>query len=145
MIRLNTAVAVLALVGPASAQQGNANLAALSSVQHEMTTCAAYYNFTQQCIKNRNDRRDDELRRKTEAVIDRLLSEAAETGTAIGMTLDAMTSRFAMQLSEMTRLTNNSCTNISSLLIRYADRCKQVTENPDSVLLEYMAKAGSAR
>jgi len=59
-------------------------------------------------------------------------------GTSIGMTQDAMASRIRNEMTSMRTLMNEDCINVSSLLSRHAMRCKQVAENPDSVLAEYL-------
>jgi hypothetical protein len=73
-----------------------------------------------------------------DVAIERLVKEAREIGVSLGMTEDAMSSRMVNEMTTM-NLINNDCINVSSLLRRHAARCKQVVENPDSILIEYMA------
>jgi hypothetical protein len=70
--------------------------------------------------------------------MEQALKDATSIGRSIGMTQDAMASRLSNEMTMMKTLTNSDCVNASSLLNRYAIRCKQVLENPDSILTEYM-------
>ena len=104
-----------------------------------MTTCAVYYGVVRQCIRNRGRPNEDgKTIQTTDGVIDRLVKEARSIGTSLGMTEDAMSSRMVNDMTTMKTWINNDCINISSLLRRYAERCKQVVENPDSILIEHM-------
>lgn len=107
---------------------------ALNNVQHEMSTCVAFYTFMRGCVAQR----DPTLTATTDQIIQRLTVSKASVGQSIGMTLDAMRSRSQMELDNMTALTNNSCTNVSSLMHRHLNRCRMVVENPDSIFLEYL-------
>jgi hypothetical protein len=74
------------------------------------------------------------------AAQERLLTETMLIGNSLGMTSDAMASRLRNETDRMKTLINNDCINVASLLNRHAMRCKQVAENPDCVLVEYMKK-----
>ena len=114
---------------------------ALNNTQHEMTTCAAYYEIVRRCAINRgrpNENTDAKVIQNANAATKRLFKDAGELGSSLGMTEDAMYSRTVNEMATMMDLVNNDCINISSLLRRYGLRWKQVVENPDSVFAEYM-------
>ena len=132
---------VTIMSGSASAQDGisDRERQALNNTQHELTTCWAYYMLVRQCVLNRAKPSEDaRLIQNLNTSADRLLEHAHSIGTAIGMTLDAMSSRGHNELMTMKTLVNNDCINISSPLRRYGLRCKQVVENPDSIFSEYV-------
>jgi len=96
---------------------------ALSNVEMELSMCIAYFNLAKNCAP-------DEMREQVEAfdpTIESMMGMVINIGKGIGMTPDAALSRMA-----------GKCVNFSSLMTRYAARCKQVGENLDSVYNEYM-------
>jgi hypothetical protein len=123
----------------ASAQDMEKNRRALNEVHHEMVTCVAFHQIMHRCISNRQRPNEDAVTlQRTAATIDHLVKEAVSVAQAIGMTPDAMQSRMVMEMGSMMSMMNNDCVNTSSVLARHGHRCKQVVENPDSVLREYM-------
>jgi hypothetical protein len=110
---------------------------ALNNTQHEMTECSAYYTVMRRCI---GSERNPKLYEDTSELITRLNELAFKTGRSVGMTQDAMLSRLRMSLEGQMSLINYDCVNVSSLMSRYADRCKFVAERPDEVLAEYLKK-----
>jgi hypothetical protein len=110
---------------------------ALSNVQHEMSTCVAYYTLIQQCME-RSSFTEGAQRHKQ--VAEQLILQAVKVGSTIGMTMDAMRSRIQIKSERQHTLIQSNCSNTSSLYSRYADRCKRVVENPDSILIEYMSR-----
>lgn len=110
---------------------------AISNIQHEMSTCVAYYSIVQQCMERSNF---GEAAQRQKAVVEHLIVLAAKLGTSIGMTMDAMQSRIQIESQQQTALIQSNCSNTSSLYTRYADRCKKVVESPDSILIEYLSR-----
>ncbi|MBI1866825.1 MAG: hypothetical protein HYS06_00750 [Methylocystis sp.] len=124
---------------PSEAQDTEAKtLKAMNNLHSEMLVCIAYYSIVKQCLAKRDPR--DPLSDETEKVIDHLTSFSTKIGKSIGMTEDAMLSRLKIQIDLQMSLIQNNCVNISSLLSRHGEQCKQVVENGDSVLLEYMKR-----
>ena len=70
-----------------------------------------------------------------------MLMLAMQIGDSIGMTTDAMMSRVKIESSSMQSLMRNDCVNFSSILERYALRCKHLIENPEEILSEYVNRA----
>lgn len=110
---------------------------ALSNVQHEMSTCVAYYSIVQQCMERSNF---TEGAQRHKQVVEQLILHAVKVGSSIGMTMDAMRSRIQIESDQQQTLIRDNCSNTSSLYTRHADRCKRVVENPDSILIEYMSR-----
>jgi hypothetical protein len=136
---LITALTFVLAIDSTSAQISDRERQALNNTQHEMTTCAVYYAMVRQCLLNRaRPNEDGKLIQDTDGSIDRLVKDATRLGSSLGMTKDAMGSRMVNDRAMMRELINNDCINVSSLLRRYAARCKQVAENPDSILIEHM-------
>lgn len=125
------------LASPVDASKAQYELRALSNTHQEMVTCIAFYITMQQCI---GKERDAALYQRTGQTIERLVELSARTAKTIDMTQDAMASRLKMSISEQMNLIDSNCVNISSLLSRYAERCRFVTERPIDVLNEYMNK-----
>jgi hypothetical protein len=126
--------APLSLMVPATAQTDEQVNQALNNVQHEASTCIAYYTIVQVCI----EKDDPDLGEKLAETRKYLIDFAMKVGDTVGMTNDAMVSRVLIEQQRMQSLVRKDCVNISSLLARHAYRCKQVVENGDSVLLEYL-------
>jgi TonB family protein len=132
------AASVCLVSGSASAQD-DVQRQALNNLQGEMTKCAAYYAIGNECLRLRERPQEDaQLIQVGAAAKDRLSKQAVEIGIAVGITPDAILSRLSNEITSMKALINNSCINMASLLSRHAVRCKRVTEDPDSILVEYM-------
>jgi 2-keto-4-pentenoate hydratase len=126
-------------IDSASAQPSNREQQALNEVQYEMTTCAAFNMFARQCFINRGRINEDaKAIQLATTSMQRLLDDAQRIGRSIGMTEDAMASRLNIEAKAMMTLAKNDCVNFSSLLARYGRRCKQVMDDPDSILIEYL-------
>ena len=136
-MKLTTAVVcavLLSLATPATAQTHEEMIAALNNVQHEASTCIAYYAIVERCV----GKDDPDLAAKTAQAREHLVEFGYMLGNTIGMTEDAMLSRLAIEQNQMQTMVRNDCVNMSSLLRRHAMRCKQLVEDGDSVLLEYL-------
>ncbi|HRF09796.1 MAG TPA: hypothetical protein PL193_14285 [Xanthobacteraceae bacterium] len=134
-------MSIVAIISFPAFSQGtskhSAFLAAVDDTQFETTACLAYYYHGKQCFFARlpADRKKDH-----ETTITVLTSRAFELGSKLGMTEDAMLSRLKIKLEEQRSLMSGSCTNFDSLFARHAQRCKQITEDPESLLKEYLEK-----
>lgn len=110
--------------------------AALNNVQSEMSECMSYYSLVKECVGTK----DPTLAAQTQKTVEVLTSRLVKLGSSIGMTQDFMLARLKMMQNEQRELVNNNCVNMSSLFTRKAARCKQVVENGDSILDEYLHK-----
>ena len=133
-------VAVLVLGSVAHAQEGRFSqreITAWSSVQEELTACTAVWHFAKTCAPENAS--EDELKRADE-IITHFTDLALSVGSNIGMSQDAMLSRFKMAVENQARITGGKCINNASLMARYLTRCKLIAENPQAAFREYMAK-----
>jgi hypothetical protein len=107
---------------------------AMHNVQGEYTTCAAFYWFSEQCLRLT----DPVLSGRMQSLAAHAVEMAAGIGKIIGMTSDAMQSRAKMEKDAIMRLTSASCVNGSSAIQRYARRCQRVTIDGKGVLAEHL-------
>jgi hypothetical protein len=129
-------LALAAFSGGASAQEMDARTTrALNNVQHEKSTSYGYFNLVANCIGDQ-----DPLAQQYKKLADHLIGILHPMGRGIGMTDDAMSSRLLLEIKKMQGVMNNNCINVSSLFGRHATRCKQVVENGDAILDEYLAR-----
>ena len=119
--------------------QDNGVAPAANNAQHEITRCAAYFSVAHKCGEVSNAPKVVETYKKAS---DTMFVYMETLRKPAGMTTDAMLSRFQLELGRMWDLLQNSCTNISSAMVRHAKRCKYVAENPDKVLQSYLANGG---
>ena len=125
---------VFVIVSTRAFAQDDKMQAALNNVQSEMSECMSYYSLVKECVGTK----DQTLAAQTQKTVAVLSNRLVELGSSIGMTQDAMLARLKMMQDEQRQLVNNNCVNMSSLFTRKAARCKQVVENGDSILDEYL-------
>ena len=81
---------------------------ALNNTQHEMTTCAAFSSIMTQCTMNKKWRPEEEAQyQELVAARDQALKDATSLGLKIGMTPDALSSRFGIEVKTMQDLIKN--------------------------------------
>ncbi|MDB5382269.1 MAG: hypothetical protein JWO26_1901 [Rhodospirillales bacterium] len=127
-------------VPSAEAQPSPAQRPAFLEVHIEVIQCSAYFNLLAACMMTRPDRSG------TADVSQRLQGQArdffqlgAETGTRIGLTVDAITSRYQHERSEMMRLTRDQpCENAASLFVRWRDMCAAYAEDPVRAMTRHL-------
>jgi hypothetical protein len=120
------AMAVVCLLSGISANalaqgdQAQRHKNALNNVQHEMTACAVYFNIYAACLAHSkyDGKTVDGMQKIASEFIDRGGSLAKE----IGLTPDAVASRYKMAEQDEFNLIKNDCVNISSLISRYVKR-----------------------
>ena len=79
------------------------------------------------------------LKQMTDATV-HLSKQMLSTGRAIGMTVDDITSKLEAETEALIGFMNHDCRSASLLARRYAARCKQVVEDPDSIFTEYLPR-----
>lgn len=112
---------------------------ALSNLQHQFTTCVAYFTTAKMCILGRKQDGDASALKVVQGAIDSVIELQLKTGEAINMTQDAVVSRTALELKEMADLMKGNCVNLSSLIARHGDRCREVIADPSKALDGYVA------
>lgn len=127
---------MLAIDASAQPAPNEAAVGALNNFQHEITECGVFYRLMIECSKGKRP----EIEAGLEVGEKRSWELAARIGVMIGMTKDAMISRMQMEQKVQRSLVNNNCVNASSLIDRYAVRCRKIIDNTDAVLSEYLGK-----
>jgi hypothetical protein len=129
------ASAWILLACPAIGQQSADPLRSLmSNVHQDMITCVAYFRVVSNCVANTPQRA--ELAAKYGKVADDLLDKAFLLGRETKISDDAQISRMKLAVNDMMGLMQRDCTNISSLLSRYMDRCTAVANDPLKPLMD---------
>lgn len=121
------------------AQSDEQKIRAINNFQHEVTNCAGYYSIFHNCLDPEEPEHLKVIKR-LEPLIDGLVSNMLKFGLGIGMTEDAIKSRLILSQDAMKKIYRDSCVNLSSLTIRYGNRCRQMTDDPDSIFMEYLSK-----
>jgi len=125
-------------LSPASAQDGGKATEAVSNMQMEFTVCVAYFNFLKTCAPKDME---EEVTAKVNPTIKFLTSMAFTAAQQIGMSNEVAMARLKMAYEDQQQTISKSCTNFALLYQEHAQRCKQVGENGDKVLQEYLDKA----
>ncbi len=115
---------------------------AVNNFQHEQTTCAAYFRIVGECNDISGFKKNASDYKKMSEHMVKLMFV---TGQQAKLSQDAMLSRFDMEMKGMFKLMKNSCSNISSIMNRYMDRCELVAKEPSKVMSEYAMKALGGR
>lgn len=119
------------------ANRSDKEITAWNNVQEELTGCTAVWHFAKTCAPE--NATEDELRR-VDHIITQFTGLALSIGSNIGMSQDAMLSRFKMAIEDQAAMTEGKCINFPSLMARHMTRCKSIAENPQAAFREYMAK-----
>jgi len=109
----------------------------LASIHDELIECGTFYSIYRQLLLNTNE---NELAKLADPAISSLNNMAAKIGDKIGILPEAVLAKMRLQYEAQTNLMNNDANNLSILIVKYKDKCKQVTENLDSRFLFYMSE-----
>jgi hypothetical protein len=127
------ALSLTLLAEAAFAQDGDK--AAKDKLHADITTCIAYYAYSQQCIGPNGPKAVSDA-------IDRsmtwLKGASYDTGMSIGLSPETMLDRLQASLDEQKALIKADCKNIALLNERHGARCKRLVENSDSILQEHL-------
>ncbi len=99
---------------------------AKNNFSHELVICAAYFNIGAEGAKRTGDKKASEM---LQQVSDALLEDARKYNKE-----KAVLSRFQLALEEQANLIHRDYANLSILIVKYKDLCKQVSENPHARL-----------
>ena len=111
-----------------------------NNVSEEYVTCAAYYSIAAEAL-----RRSGELETAAKMAESRNSALqyaliAAKEGRTQEMAEKVTLARLDLNMKSMTNEIDNDIGNISILMNRYADRCKEIMENPDKIMAEWADK-----
>src|SRR5215510_5359375 len=135
-----TAVGCIMLAWPSVTvgQQSDALRRLRTNIHYDMTTCIAFFRLVGQCLaKNPQYAKSVAVYAKA---TDDLLYKSIVLGKQIGISDDDAKSRLRVAADEMMHVINNDCSNISSLLGRYLDKCTAVASDPMNPLKNAVPK-----
>lgn len=104
------------------------------NVSEEYVTCAAYYSIASEAIRRSGDIKTAV---KYEEARDTALQYAlitAKKGRTKEMAEKVTLARLDLNMKSMTKEIDNDIGNISILMNKYANRCKEALENPDKIM-----------
>jgi len=102
---------------------------ALNEASSEAAQCHAYYAVSQKCAE---DSGQTALSAQLQDAIDSSSKIQFLTGRAAGMSDQALLASLQLTLEAANSSIGNSCVNVSVLIVKYADHCKRLIENPQS-------------
>lgn len=111
---------------------------ALNEISGEMLECSVYFQIAASCVRGHPDPNVPKLIADLKARSEKIGILGMKIGRTVGVTDDAVAARMKLMNVDMMKRLNNNCTNISILLERYSDFCKQLVENADPRLDEIM-------
>ncbi len=107
------------------------------NVSHEFVECANYFSIVAQGFRNRGDKTVSEKYDQASDTAVKYAVMAAEKSRTSEMAQKVTLSRFELGLKSMLKEIDNDVSNISILSNKYALRCKDAMENPDTIMEEW--------
>ena len=111
---------------------------AINEVSGELLECSVYFLTTAFCVQGHPDPSVPQLIKDYNAQASKTGTLAITIGRSVGVTDEAVGARSRLMHADMMKKLNNNCTNISVLLEKYSNFCKQLTENADPRLAELL-------
>jgi len=111
-----------------------------NNISEEYVTCGAYFGIAAGAVRRSGD---DETAKKMEEARDSALQYAllsAKEGRTQELAEKVTLSRLDLNMKSMTKEIANDIGNISILINQYADRCKEIMEDPDKMMSEWSDK-----
>lgn len=131
---------LLASVSTTSAQQTPAQRRTSLNIHGELMQCSPYFELLAACMRTRPDAPGAETRARdlqSRAVDFKEL--AIRIGLGIGLTQDAITSRYRFNMEEMIRLTaGQPCENLASLMSRWQAMCVEYSTDPERAMRRHL-------
>ncbi len=135
MTPFRIAALLVLLAAPALAQE--AKKTAIEIVQAELSICIGYYSFVRGCAIEQSDINSASV---ANANVEKLRKYAFQAGQAVNMSAEAMLSRLKLAVEQQQKLLAGDCKNIGKLEEAYGARCKQLSDDPQAVLDQYLKK-----
>jgi hypothetical protein len=126
---------LLALAVPAFAQEEKKT--AVDVVQAELSICVVYYTFVRGCAIEKAEVNAASVANSN---AEKLRKYAFQAGQTIRMDNDAMIARQKVAVEQQQKLLEGDCKNIVKLDEAYGARCKQLSDNPQVILDQYLKR-----
>jgi hypothetical protein len=135
MTFFRTGILLLALTLPAFAQEEKKT--AVDVVQAELSICVVYYTFVRGCAIEKAEVNAASVANSN---AEKLRKYAFQAGQTIRMDNDAMIARQKVAVEQQQKLLEGDCKNIVKLDEAYGARCKQLSDNPQVILDQYLKR-----
>lgn len=135
MTLLRAACLLILLLAPLQAQEEKKT--AVDVVQAELSICVVYYTFVRGCAI---EAAEVNVASVANANAEKLRKYAFQAGQTIRMDTDAMIARQKVAVEQQQKLLEGDCKNIAKLDEAYGPRCKQLSDNPQSILDQYLKR-----
>lgn len=138
---LITLVFFIGSASVASAQEGQRSPAyyrAMNNLAHEHAECAAYYAIATKCFGPKLD--DTTRTSATEAGIAAITRGTQYTAEA-RLKPETFMARMKMSAGSQAKLMGDNCSNISLVMVSFAERCKALLEDPVPTFERYLDQA----
>lgn len=110
---------------------------AIDVVQAELSICVVYYSFVRGCAI---EQAEVNLASVANANSEKLRKFAFQAGQTIRMDADAMVARQKVAVEQQQKLLAGDCKNMPKLDEAYGPRCKQLSDNPQAILDQYLKR-----
>lgn len=111
-----------------------------NNISEEYVTCTAYFSIASEAFRRSGDTKfaaeAEEVRNKAM----QLALMTAKEGRTQEMAEQVTLARIELSTKSMTNEINNDISNIAILINNYAERCKEIMDDPDKVMKEWSAK-----
>lgn len=130
-------LAALLLLVPAAAAAQEEKKTAVDVVQAELSICVVYYSFVRGCAI---EKAEVNVASVATANADKLRKFAFQAGQTIRMDNEAMIARQKVAVEQQQKLLAGNCENIVKLDEAYGARCKQLSDDPQAILDQYLKR-----
>lgn len=121
----------------AAAQAQDEKKTAVDVVQAELSICVVYYSFVRGCAI---EQAQVNVASVATANIEKLRKYAFQAGQTIRMDAEAMIARQKVAVEQQQKLLAGDCKNMLKLDEAYGPRCKQLSDNPQAILDQYLKR-----
>ena len=136
-LRLSTGVLALIAIACSAHAQDESKADVLNELSYDYAECTVFYKLSQQCFKNQAPPSQQAI---WEKAAERAREASTMFGRAGGLSLEALKARYLMAVNSMAEHTSKNCINVSVQLVKYADKCKLLIEDPMARLKQILAE-----
>lgn len=110
---------------------------AVDIVQAELSICVVYYSFVRGCAI---EQAQVNVASVANANADKLRKFAFQAGQTLRMDNESMISRQKAAVEQQQKLLDGKCENMPKLDEAYGARCKQLSDDPQAILDQYLKR-----